>query len=428
MVMTKIEKLRSLLLYLLFLSLPFSIAGGNFAIVGLYLVTAYLLIIKKDNYKGFPLFFWGMAALMIAAILSSLLSENPVESLKYIRTFWRFGLPFVLILAFPNNNYEKYIRVTLVVSILISIYSIIQFFTGLDILRSDYLQGKYHHYKSVWQAVGVFSHHLTLGGVFLIIFSLLTGLFFSNEISRPLKYFYFLGAFLSLITAFLTLGRSIWLGLIIVIVVFLSILIPPKYKKILAIVVIIVVAISWVAIKRMDTNLISKTSIGTRAISAVSLTANKDRLLMWKAGVSVIKDHPILGLGPNMGHQIKPYYRKIAKKENHQFQHEPGVGLHNIYIQTWVDYGILGLMGFLLMYLSLIKGIESRLNYLNVRQSNENAILLGIMAGLCGNMVSGFFENNFRDGEVQIMILVAMGLALSILHKMKNNPVENPPI
>jgi len=50
------------------------------------------------------------------------------------------------------------------------------------------------------------------------------------------------------------------------------------------------------------------------------------------------------------------------------------------------------------------------------------------MAGLCGNLVAGFFENNFRDGEVQIMIFVAMGLALSILQKMKNNPVEKPPI
>ena len=426
--MTKIEKLRSLLLYLLFLSLPFSIAGGNFAIIGLYLITAYLLITKKDKYKGFPLFFWGMAALMIAALISSLFSENPIESLKYLRTFWRFGLPSVLILTFPKNNYEKYIRATLIVSILISIYSIIQFFTGLDILRSDYLQGEYRHYKSVWQAVGVFSHHLTLGGVYLIIFSLLAGLFFSSEISRPLKYFYFLGAFLSLITAFLTLGRSIWLGLIITIVVFLSILIPSKYKKILAVVIIILVAISWVAIKRIDTKSLSKTSIGNRAVSAVSLAANKDRLLMWKAGVSVIKEHPILGLGPNMGHQIKPYYLKIAKKEKHRFQHEPGVGLHNIYIQTWVDFGMLGLMGFLFMYLSLIKGIESRLNYLNVRKSNENAILLGIMAGVCGNLVAGFFENNFRDGEVQIMIFVAMGLALSILQKMKNNPVEKPPI
>ena len=426
--MTKIETFRSLLLCILFLSLPFSIAGGGFAIIGLYLVTAYLLIIRKDNYKVFPLFFWGMAALIVAGIISSLFSENPIESLKYLRTFWRFGLPFVLISTFPKNNYEKYIRITLVVSILISVYSIIQFFTGLDILRPDYLQGEYRHYKTVWQAVGVFSHHLTLGGVFLIIFSLLTGLFFSNEITRRLKYFYLLGALLSLTTAFLTLGRSIWLGLIIVIAVFLSVLISPKYKKILVLVILVMVAISWVAIKRIDTRLLSKTSIGKRAISAVSLEANKDRLMMWKAGIAVIKDHPIIGLGPKMGHQIKPYYLEIAKNEKHQFQHEPGVGLHNIYIQTWVDFGILGLLGLLVMYLSLIQGIRSRINYNNVRKSNENAILLGIVAGLCGNMVSGFFENNFRDGEVQIMIFVAMGLALSILQKMKNNPVEKPPI
>ena len=427
--MDKIEKIRSLLLYILFLSLPFSIAGSNFAIIGLYFVTGYLFLAKKNNLENLHLFFWGMIVLIVAAVFSSLLSDVPLESFRYFRKFWRFGLPIVLLLAFSKHNFEKYLRITLVISILISIYSIIQFFTGLDILRSDYLQGKYHLYRGVvWQAVGAFSHHLTLGGVFLLIFSLFGGLVFSDEIKRPVKYLYLIGALLSLTTAFLTLGRSIWLGLIIVIVVFLSVLIPPRFKKVLAIIILLIVAISWVAIKRIDTTFIGKTSIGYRALTAISLKANKDRLLMWEAGVAVIKDHPILGLGPNMAQQIEPYYSKISKREKHRFQQNPGVGFHNIYLQTWVDFGILGLIGFLTMYLSIIKGIEPRINHLNVRRSNENAILLGIIAGLCGNMVSGFFENNFRDGEVQIMIFVIMGLALNILQKKNSDQVEKPPI
>jgi len=34
-------------------------------------------------------------------------------------------------------------------------------------------------------------------------------------------------------------------------------------------------------------------------------------------------------------------------------------------------------------------------------------------------MVAGFFENNFRDGEVQITILLVMGLSLVLLDKHK---------
>lgn len=427
--MEKIEKIRSLLLYILFLSLPFSIAGGDFAIIGLYLVTGYLVFKKVDHLENLPIFFWGMIVLILAAVLSSIFSDVPLESFKSFRKFWRFGLPIVLLMAFSKYRFEKFLRVTLIISILISIYSIIQFFTGLDILRSDYLQERYHSYMGVvWQAVGAFSHHLTLGGVFLLIFSLFGGLVFSREIKPPLKYLYIIGAFLSLITAFLTLGRSIWLGLVIVIVVFLSVLIPPKFKKVLAIVIVLVVGASWVAIKRIDNTSIGNTSIGHRVTSAISLKANKDRLMMWEAGVAVIKDHPVLGLGPNMAHQIEPYYSDIAKRENRHFKQKPKVGFHNIYLQTWVDFGILGLIGFLVMYLSIIKGIEPKINYLNVRTSNENAVLLGIMAGLCGNLVSGFFENNFRDGEVQIVIFVVMGLALNILQKKSIDQMEKPPI
>jgi len=34
-------------------------------------------------------------------------------------------------------------------------------------------------------------------------------------------------------------------------------------------------------------------------------------------------------------------------------------------------------------------------------------------------MVAGFFENNFRDGEVQVMLLILMGLNLCQIQKVK---------
>jgi hypothetical protein len=34
-------------------------------------------------------------------------------------------------------------------------------------------------------------------------------------------------------------------------------------------------------------------------------------------------------------------------------------------------------------------------------------------------MVAGFFENNFRDGEVQAMLMIPIGLNLHQIQKMK---------
>ncbi len=46
-------------------------------------------------------------------------------------------------------------------------------------------------------------------------------------------------------------------------------------------------------------------------------------------------------------------------------------------------------------------------------------ILWGGIMGIIGSMAAGFFENNFRDGEVQTTIFVLMGMGLTLLHKRK---------
>ena len=53
------------------------------------------------------------------------------------------------------------------------------------------------------------------------------------------------------------------------------------------------------------------------------------------------------------------------------------------------------------------------------RFSYENSILWSGLSGVCGFMVAGFFENNFRDGEVQVMLLILMGMSLRQIQKVK---------
>jgi len=293
-------------------------------------------------------------------------------------------------------------------------------------LRSAKLQAEYTPYfPGRWNAVGIFSHHLTYGGVCLFIFSIFTPLAFSPKLSVKSRLLYAAGASINLVALILTFGRSSWLGAGLSLAVIIAFSLNRKLLITLILIAGISVSGFWLTDNQLKQYLLTSTSIGKRFAQGLSLQANKDRLLMWKAGWQVISDNPILGLGPKMGEEIVPYYQKIAKEFNHRYQHQPSVGLHNIYIQTWIDFGILGLLGYLLWMFSVIFQSIKKIWSSGIRASQSNVLLLGLSAGLAGSMLAGFFENNFRDGEVQSIILTFMGMTLALLYPL-GKPVSRP--
>ena len=167
------EQIRGFFLAILFISIPFSIAGGDFAITGLYLVTLYLFVKKQEHWQKTPIL-TGILVLLAGAIISSLFSEDLLNSFSYFKSFWRFGLPFLVLFALRDRPIKRYLLVLAIISSLIATYAIVQFFTGLDVLRGEDLQKQYRPLLGVWFAVGVFSHHLTYGGVSLLVFAVLT--------------------------------------------------------------------------------------------------------------------------------------------------------------------------------------------------------------------------------------------------------------
>ncbi len=408
--------IRVFFLYSLFFFIPFSIAGDDFATIGLYIVSFVLLIRKQIHWEKTPITL-GLGIYLIGAVISTLLSHAPLTGFVYFRSFWRLGLPFLVFFTLKDQPVERFVRVLGGVAVIIGLYAIVQFYTGLDVLRSEHLQNSYKQHYGVWHAVGVFSHHLTFGGVFLMLFAVFSAMVITRELNPRVRIFYAFVAVICLISLFFSFGRSIWIGAIVAVVVSLFVLIPQKIKIISIIVLICLAVITWFSLHYLEKTKFAEKGIGHRILSATSIAANKDRLLMWQAGIEIIKDNPIFGLGPKMAELMEPYYKKIAKENNHNFQHAPSVGVHNIYLQNWIDFGILGFLGFLLMFLTVILAIGTKVDRITIRKSTDHAILLGIMAGLCGNLASGFFENNFRDGEVQVLILTLFGIAMTLLKK-----------
>lgn len=349
-------------------------------------------------------------------IISSLLSESPLLSLRYFRNFWKFLLPFFLFFSLKKEDIFPYLRTLGISASVIGVYAIIQHFTGLDLFRSEVLQNQYSPYNGRWHAVGIFSHHLTFGGVFLLICSISTPLIFCVKLPARYRIPLSILSITSFLGVVFSLGRSNWLGIILSMSIIAVFLTGRKILFFFTLSVAILLSGLFFSDNAPKTGFFKKTSLGQR-ISSISMSSNKDRLMMWKASVNIIVDNPIFGLGPNMGKVMVPYYKKVAETEKHRFQHNPGVGVHNIYLQTWIDFGLVGLAGYLLIWFSLIVTIIKRLISEKIADSVSNSLLLGLLGGFSGSMLAGLFENNFRDGEVQAIILTFMGLALILLQR-----------
>ena len=430
-------------LYLLFICSTFSIAGTDASITILYLMTLISWIWYRQMSQLRNPLLWSILFFMAAAVLSGLLNAYETEHLMALRTNWRLLLPLLLAVILADIDEEQLLSVFFGFVMLISIYGIIQYFTGADWLRPEGQQlttpfsSGTSTESPVFHGKGNFSHHLTYGGFLLLCFPLVCSFIFCKGWSPFARLVTAIIAVVVLLGIGASLGRSIWLGTAVASTVLLFRLSP----KIMLTLTIVVIAggtylnsqfneSSFQTLVSSPTNNVAKELrfrtptnrievIQQRFISGFMLKSNQDRILMWEAGISAIQDHFWLGIGYGNDSEIMPVYReKISERTGHRFYNSAGTGIHNIYLQTWINYGLFGFLGYLSIL--IIFFWQSILTlYRTTPYSFENSILWAGIAGVSGFMVAGFFENNFRDGEVQAMLMILIGLNLHQIQKMK---------
>lgn len=418
---TSLDGIRQIFFYILFFFAPISIAGTSLGVAGIYVLTFIMLFKGQEKWRN-SVILYGMIILLVGALLSSLFSGDPLTSLRGLKGFWHYLLPLFIYFAFADRKADNLLRLMAIITLIHAIYAILQHFTGVDVLRSRALQDEFQPYtKDIWHSVGTFSHHLTFGGVMLLIFPVYLAPALSRQFTPIERSLYFTVSVFTGIAAFFSMGRSIWLGLIFSIIVLIA-LIRPKVGLLLLVSTVgaIVFTISTGGAWIQQTGL-TKHATGQRLYSAVSKEHNIDRLNMWEAGWIHIKKNPILGIGPKMeDEKMSQTYKEIGKKNGRKIQHQPHTGVHNIYLQTWLNYGLIGLIGYLLWWFGLFLAGIIAIGRKKAKESRAYGYLTGMLAGLAGSMVAGFFENNFRDGEVQTVIFILMGLSLAMIHQIRS--------
>jgi len=219
-----------------------------------------------------------------------------------------------------------------------------------------------------------------------------------------------------IVTAFLAIFGSIILiytgsrgailgyvtGFIIIIIISIKKYEFKKYWKLLLILFVMMVLL----INLVPSNVLYR----FKKIS--DLKTVEQRLFMYKTGLKLISDHPLLGIGRGQFRYTYPYYKP---EQARNFTH-----IHSLYIHLPVEIGIPGFIIFLLLL--------KKIFYDNIKKwkGNNPWLHYGVIIGVVGAGVHNFFDWTFLNSQVGIYLIILTAMWLNninyeVLEELEEN-------
>ncbi len=142
---------------------------------------------------------------------------------------------------------------------------------------------------------------------------------------------------------------------------------------------------------------------------------NYERLNIWRVGLKIFKDYPVVGVGDIDLGNIYRRYKDEYLKEN--FGH-----LHNNFMQWLVTLGVFGFAAIMFLLVNIF--LLNIKIYRTVKDEPvASSYAIGALASFVGFLASGLGEYNFGDQEILTMIWFTIGLNLAFyFNYLKKTP------
>lgn len=200
-----------------------------------------------------------------------------------------------------------------------------------------------------------------------------------------------------------TYTRGSWLA------AFLGVILVVGYadKRLLAAVLVLSVIAAFAL---RGTSVMDRIESSVRVKPDTNSSAN-ERILMWKSGLLIVKERPLIGIGTANLDKIYPRYRQPGTFEMNQGH------LHNNIIQLAVIDGIPGMLAFLwifgAMWFSFVRGLA--MNRSGAAGSRLKAVFFSLFCVSIAFFINGFFEYNFFSAQPALMFWFLTGTGWGIL-------------
>jgi O-antigen ligase len=403
--------------YLLFFSSLWSIVGMELAVLTLHGVVLYHRL-RTPVQDWLPWWVWLPFVLLTAwAMLASFAAEDAGASLARLPRHYRLFVPLLLLPALAQVDLRRLIGMHAGVACLLALYGVAQYGWAVDLYRGQ-MVNPYH-------ASGTFDMYHTYAGIMLMAAPIYLSLAGSTQGYRRALWVGASG--MAVLAVAISLGRAGWLGLAAALLV-LCLRLPRPHAVLLfglgTSVVAIVAAVVMTGTLQTVLGEADGNTVTGRLLS-FERAESDERLWLWEAALIGIRDAPVLGHGLAM-ETVYPYLDRIRTKYGLSLSQLGGRNPHNTYLELAFALGIPGLLLFLAIWAAVIWWCVLWLRRAGTQLTFERSLLWGIIAALIGSLVNGFFGSHWVDAEVQVNILMWMGVALHIGIVVRRKLAQGP--
>ena len=365
-------------------ALQLSVAASGVLLTITLMLWVGVLVTNRERLEV-PRIWWPLLVYATVTMVSVAASIDPRASLVDSKEVLLFLVVPVVYRLARGRSASTIAHIIISVGAVTAVYGIVQY----AILEYDTLGQR---------PQGSMGHYMTYSGLLMLVIGLAAGRVLFGKTDRAWAALV-LPALIVALTLTLTrnamVGACAGIGLLLVL----------KDRRLLA--AVPVVAAIFFAL--------APATVTDRVYSTFDLQdpTNRDRFAMGRAGVRMIRDHPLTGVGPDMVQVVYPEYRD-AGGVNENNPH-----LHNVPLQIAAERGLPALAVWLWFVVVAVREL-----FLGLRRQESRALAAGGLAAMASMLAAGMFEYNFGDSEFLMLFLVMVTLpAAAVLRQ--GTPTEH---
>ncbi|MBU1557985.1 O-antigen ligase family protein [Patescibacteria group bacterium] len=342
-------------------------------IVGLWAILA----LRNESYR--PKFSWITVAAAVFVVIigiADVFGENPMKSIwsnfermeGWVTLLHLFGF-FVATTAVLRTEklWHRFFNISIVASVLMGFYGLMQ------------MAGKFDIHQSSDRLDATLGNSAYLA-VYMLFHIFITSFFLVRERGNSLlKWLYGLALILQVVVLYNTGTRGAILGLLagsLVVNLFVAIFEKQnkKLKKISIGFLVGIVALVGLFIGLRESPFVQNSPVLER-LAKISLEerTTKSRFMVWGTAWEGFKENPVLGWGQeNFSYVFDKYYNPGMYDQEQWFDRT-----HNVFFDWLIAGGLLGLLGYLALFASIIYYLfKDENNYFNIL---DKGIILGLL-------------------------------------------------